>query len=383
MTGRTGPVVKAAAVPAIIGPLVVAFLAAVISQRPSDLAVAAAALLILAVLAADAAIIVRGRKGPAAAALVTHVVLASFLMTYRASPLPPPAPFAAVLPPASPPADMAVFALLTGVTHRTASFGYRGGSFLDRRDFSMTAALVRHPQGDLLIDTGLGREIDKQFQTQTFSFRALTRYELFKPAADQLDAAGYDRKHLRAILITHAHWDHTSGLPDFPDTPILVTAPEHRFIQEGGWLTVIARGVPDARYREYGFEGGPYLGFPASHDVYGDGSIVVVPAPGHTPGSVVVFVVLPNQRRYAFIGDLAWQSEGISERELRPWLIRRMGRENPDEARANILRMAAIAAKYPSLVIVTAHDGRSFAGVPALPARVADDPWASGADTRK
>ena len=44
------------------------------------------------------------------------------------------------------------------------------------------------------------------------------------------------------------------------------------------------------RYEEYGFKGGPYVGFSVSHDVYGDGSIVVVPASGHTPGSVIIFV---------------------------------------------------------------------------------------------
>src|SRR5215472_5757310 len=123
---------KAVAMTAILGPLVIALLAAAISQRPSDTAVGLEGLLILAVLAADAAVIAKRRKGVAAAALVTHIALVSFLMTYRASPLPPPAPLAASLPAASPPEDMAVFGLMTGVTHRTASFGYRGGSFLDR-----------------------------------------------------------------------------------------------------------------------------------------------------------------------------------------------------------------------------------------------------------
>lgn len=90
------------------------------------------------------------------------------------------------------------------------------------------------------------------------------------------------------ILLTHSHWDHVSGLPDFPGVPV--------------WVT-------------------PQV--PSSHDVYGDGSIVVVPVPGHTPGGVIIFVTLHNGTRYAFVGDLVWQLEGITQREERPWITRR------------------------------------------------------------
>jgi glyoxylase-like metal-dependent hydrolase (beta-lactamase superfamily II) len=288
------------------------------------------------------------------------------LSTFSASPLPAPPPFDGPLPPASPPAAMRVVQLPTGVTHRSAAFAYRGGSFFDRRDFAMTAVLVRHPRGDLLVDTGFGRTIDAQFATMPRLFRAITSYTRGTAAADQLDAAGHDRRALRAILLTHAHWDHASGLPDFPDTPVWVTPEEHRFIRSGSRLTAFARLVPDARYEEYGFEGGPYLGFPASHDVYGDGSIVVVPAPGHTPGSVIVFLVLPDGTRYALVGDLVWQREGITEREERPWLQRTLGQEDPPKVRVGLLRMAALAERWPDLILVPAHDARGFAGMPRL-----------------
>ena len=145
-----------------------------------------------------------------------------------------------------------------------------------------------------------------------------------------------------------------------------VTADERRFVERGGVLTVVARGVPAERYEEYGFEGGPYLGFPRSHDVYGDGAIVVVPAPGHTPGSVVVFLALPSGARYALVGDLAWQREGITEREERPWLQRALGDQDPAGVRENLLRMAAIAARYPEIVLAPAHDARGFASMPRL-----------------
>ena len=260
---------------------------------------------------------------------------------------------------------MAVFALVAGVNHRVAAFGYRGGSLFERRDFSMAGALVKHPKGDLLIDTGFGRHIGEQFRTLPFTVRAITFYSLWRPAADQLADVGYDPKSLRAILLTHSHWDHVSGLPDFPGVPVWVTPQERQFIRKSGEMD-FCRLFNDIRYEEYGFEGGPYLGFPASHDVYGDGSIVVVPAFGHTPGSVITFVALPDGMRYAFVGHLVWQLEGITEREERPWITRRSSHSDAAGNRENILRMIALQERLPELVIVPAHDMRPFTEMPTL-----------------
>jgi glyoxylase-like metal-dependent hydrolase (beta-lactamase superfamily II) len=292
------------------------------------------------------------------------LAVVAFLRTFAAAPLPAPPPVAGALPAASPPPDMAVFPLPTGVTHRSAAFAYRGGSFSDRRDFTMTATLVQHPRGDLLIDTGFGRDIDAQFRRLPWAFRAVTSYTRGRPAVEQLG----DRRP-RAILLTHAHWDHVSGVADFPGVPVWVTAAERRFISEGGWITAVARETPGVTYREITFDGGPYLGFPASHDVHDDGSIVIVPAPGHTPGSVIVFLALPGGKRYALVGDLAWQREGIHEREERPWLQRTLADDDAQQVRENLLRMAAIAARFPEIALVPAHDARGFAAMPRLPGR--------------
>jgi glyoxylase-like metal-dependent hydrolase (beta-lactamase superfamily II) len=162
-------------------------------------------------------------------------------------------------------------------------------------------------------------------------------------------------------------WDHVSGLPDFPGAPVWVTPEERKFISKGG-SGQFGKPFTRIRYEEYGFEGGAYLGFPRSHDVYGDGSIVVVPAPGHTPGSVIIFVTLPNGTRYAFIGDLVWQLEGIALREERPWIVRRNGADLDAQGnRENLLKMIALNKRPPELMIVPAHDMRAFAEMPTLP----------------
>lgn len=294
---------------------------------------------------------------------------AALLHTCAASPLPAAPPFAGPLPPASPPPGTAIFGLLTGVVHRRASDAYRGGSFLERRDSAIAAVLVRHPRGDLLVDTGFGSRIDAQFALMPAAFRAVTTYERRATAAEQLRAGGYDLGRLRGVLLTHAHWDHASALGDFPDVPVLVTPEERRFVDSGGARTVIARATPGVRWETYTFESGPYLGHPSSHDVHGDGSIVVVPAPGHTPGSVLVFVALPDGKRYALLGDLAWQREGVLQREERPWVWREAVDDDEVAVRRELVLVASLATAFPGLALVPAHDARAIAELPPWPPR--------------
>ena len=316
------------------------------------------------ILACDAWIIVRRHWVTAGIALMTQAAFVVFMGGYTASPFPAPSPISDPLPQGSPPpAGMAVCVLKTGVNHLTSAFAYRGGSPWNKWDSVLNAMLVRHPQGDVLIDTGLGRMIASQFEQMPFLFRLATDMEQFTPAADQLDAAGYDRKHLRYIPLTHAHWDHVSGVPDFPGVPVLLTAAEHLFIPDGGFGTATACRIDPAVFKEYAFGGGPYLAFSQSHDLAGDGSIVIVPAPGHTPGSVVVFVTPPGGTRYAFVGDLVWELAGLIEREARPWLASTMVGKDPAAVQESMRRLSAIVARYPQIRIVPAHDGRGYAGM--------------------
>lgn len=274
--------------------------------------------------------------------------------------LPHPPRMTGPLPAATPPPDMKVVQLPTGTYMTRAAFAIRGGAFNDRRHFASTAVLIQHPKGDFLIDAGFGAGAADHIKTLPRFRRA--PHHLKATASEQLDAAGYDRGRLRGVLLTHSHWDHVSGL-DTVDLPIWITAEELRYAEAATDDTVFKVVSAGHEIHQYTCDGPTYLGFPASHDVYGDGSVVVVPAGGHTTGSVIIFVTVPSGQRYAFIGDLTWQLDGITRRLERPLLLRMLADSDAKQVRADLARIIALADR---MQIVPAHDTRAYEGIPLL-----------------
>jgi glyoxylase-like metal-dependent hydrolase (beta-lactamase superfamily II) len=258
---------------------------------------------------------------------------------------------------------MAIYQLPTGTYETRAALAFAGGSFRDKRTFAATAILVTHPSGDLLIDAGFGSGIAAHVHAQPWFARA--PYRAAGTASEQLDASGYELGRLRGVLITHSHWDHVSGL-DQLRVPIWTNAEELQYAakaRDGNVFRAVSEGHEIHRYE---FRNAPYLGFPSSYDVYGDGSVVVALAGGHTTGSVIVFVTLPASRRYAFIGDVAWQLEGIRKPAQRPFLMRNLADVDAGQVREDLLRVTSLAGL---MQVVPAHDVRAYDGIPRLPAR--------------
>jgi glyoxylase-like metal-dependent hydrolase (beta-lactamase superfamily II) len=276
-------------------------------------------------------------------------------------PLDKPAAWTQPLPEAHAPADMALYHLPTGTYETRAAFAVRGGSFRDKRHFAASAVLVRHPHGDLLIDAGFGADVAAHIAMLPRFMRA--PYQVGRTVSEQLGAAGYDRGRLLGVLLTHSHWDHVGGLDGLWDTPVWMNEHERRYAAEDRDGKVFRHVSAGHEIHEYGFDSRSYLGFASSYDVYDDGSVVVVLAGGHTPGSVIVFVTVPSGTRYAFIGDLTWQIDGIRRRVERPWLLRKLADSDPDQLRQDLLRMIALDGL---MHIVPAHDLSCYDGIPRL-----------------
>ncbi len=292
--------------------------------------------------------------------------------TFRAQPLPVDGRLSFTPPRAAPPETMRLSVLHAGRMEAWAAMAYRGGALSEVRTFGMDAVLIEHPAGDLLIDTGFGRDVGAHFKTTPALMQHTSSYIEETPVVDQLRAAGRDPDALAGVILTHAHWDHVSGLADFGDVPVWVTAEEMDFIASDDPGTVLARQLsPDIQWQVYDFPDGPYLGFPASRDVHGDGAVVVVPAGGHTPGGVIIFVAPPRGPRYAFIGDIAWQREGIAMPAERPWLMRDMVDVDAARVRDLLVRLHQMQQALPTLIMVPAHDRRVMAQLPPFHAGAA------------
>ncbi|QXL85426.1 MBL fold metallo-hydrolase [Comamonas sp. NLF-1-9] len=273
--------------------------------------------------------------------------------------------YPAVTEPAS---GVSVAAIWTGAIEARASHAFVGGSRNELRQFALCAVLLRHPAGDLLLDAGIGERWQAHARQLLWLQRRSMVVHAGVPAAQQLARSGYDRARLRAILPTHAHWDHISGSEDFAGVPVLMNETERRFIASGHRSTRVARMLAPRPLCIYAFNGPPYMGFEASHDVWGDGCVVLVPAAGHTPGSIIAFVTLSDGQRLAFIGDIVWQMEGLERDVPKPWLSRLLADYAPTELRRLVHRLAALHRACPDIRFIPAHDARALRSLPALDA---------------
>ena len=247
------------------------------------------------------------------------------------------------------------------------AFAYRGGSWSGPYENGMAAILARHPQASFLIDAGFGANVDQHWQTIPWLMRQLSSYVKETPAAAQLQQNGIALDQIKFAIITHSHWDHVSGLEDFPGLQVRMPTAELQFIRDRKMPGLIDKMIGNLNVHTFDFTGGPYENFDRSLDLFNDGSVVLVPLPGHTTGSTGVFVNLRSGKRFLFTGDLTWALEGFELPAERPWLARRLVDYDEAEVRRSIIKVHLLLRKYPDLIVVPAHDRRVHDRIASLP----------------
>jgi glyoxylase-like metal-dependent hydrolase (beta-lactamase superfamily II) len=301
--------------------------------------------------------------------LLVLFLLAALGWTFVKRPLAVPKAMGPALPQAGSVDGVSLSVIRSAEMQSQKGFSVRGGSLTKSFTTGIVAFMVGHPQGRLLIDAGVARDVLEHVKTTPLLMRALASITVKRPTIDALAARGIESGDLEAIVLTHSHWDHVSGLADLRDVPVWITADElahARSEDEGGKLYRQLEAQGPLQLHDLTFDDGAYGPFAASHDFFEDGSIVIVPMPGHTPGSVGVFVNLPSGRRLLIIGDTSWTKEGVDWPAEKPWLARRMVDFDPAGVRRQLVLLHQLQRANPELIIVPAHDARVHATIAAF-----------------
>jgi glyoxylase-like metal-dependent hydrolase (beta-lactamase superfamily II) len=275
------------------------------------------------------------------------------------------------LPAAHPPAGMRFAVMRTGDSAGALeALVVNGGRWTVQRHPVQMAVLVQHPQGSFLFDTGLGTQVGRQFAANTWLDRQFFAYRPATPAVTQLKQAGWAPEAIGFIAPSHMHWDHISGLSDFPTATVRVLVEEREGAERGHAPGFLRSQFADVqRWQPLTMDSGPWLGFARSQDLFGDGSALLVPLGGHTAGQVGLVLSLPSGRRLLFTGDVSWTMEGLRQPADRSWLLRKVVHVDGDEA-ANqrvLQRLHQLMLAHPELELVPAHDEHVAAQLPQFP----------------
>lgn len=247
-------------------------------------------------------------------------------------------------------------------------------------DFPALVALIDHPdRGLMLWDTGYAprlREHTARLPAALYRWLLPPRCAPEQTAVAQLRREGIAPERVGAVILSHLHPDHVSGVRDFPAARIvasraaLAQAARHagsRAGSRGGWRQlragVFAGLLPDdlaeraLPVQEHPVRAVPGLdtdpGSGTGYDLVGDGTVVAVPLPGHTPGHLGLLVTTAGPR-VLLAGDACWSGRALTHGEL-PHPLTRLVTDDVSAYRRTIAALARLQRRDPDLLVVPSH----------------------------
>lgn len=259
---------------------------------------------------------------------------------------------------ATPPAAPAVqlYAMDCGRIRTTDASMFADDGSYDRqaRDMVVPCFLVRHPEGDLIFDTGVPEAIaDAPNGVTDGPFQVTVARKL----TDQLAQLQLTPADIEFVSVSHSHFDHAGNAGLFAQSTFIVDADERAYMFR-----------PEARADAQAFAAYAALENAdtvliegdGNHDVFGDGSVTIIQTPGHTPGHTILRVNLPEAGPVLLTGDL-WH---IAESRT----ARRVPRFNVDRAQtlASMDKFEALARETGARVVIE-HVPADFDALPRFP----------------
>lgn len=251
--------------------------------------------------------------------------------------------------------DIRIYTLDCGSVDFTDIGLFSSGEYAGRaKKMAVPCFLIRHPDGDMVWDAGIPDAINQLPDgLEILGGLAVARVPITMKS--QFEQLGLSTKDVEYLALSHAHFDHTGNVDQFSDSTLLIYKSEHDFMFGAG----VEAGVVDAGLVE------PLRSVKTNiidgeHDVFGDGKVIIIPTPGHSPGHSVLLVKLKNKGSVMFSGDLFHLAES-RERKIVPMI-------NPDREQtlASMDVFNARVEKEGAKVIIQ-HDLSEYEALPKIP----------------
>jgi glyoxylase-like metal-dependent hydrolase (beta-lactamase superfamily II) len=223
-------------------------------------------------------------------------------------------------------------------SRRTKNFSVQGAP-AEPSVQARTVFQVVYRDGYVMIDSGMDEQVHKFFGRGVVE-------PYFSDAAKQVEKALLGAK---SIVMTHEHGDHVAGVIRSPFVDQL--APKTLLTRTQVDTLLNSPQMPEikltpamaARYNVVDYD---------KYMPYGPG-FALIKAPGHTPGSQMIYVVLDSGREYLFAGDTAWHMDGVRQVKGKdaPWVT-----EDKDQVMAQLRWLNELGRTEKNLVIVISHD---------------------------
>ncbi len=230
-------------------------------------------------------------------------------------------------------------------------------NLIDRQEpIQVYAHVLRHPQrGVYLVDTGVSQKLVDNPSKVGLNWLILKAIpikdmKIRKSTAEMLNDV--DGK-LAGVFFTHLHIDHISGMPDIPGSVPLYIGPSET--GEKSIVNLIVGGPTNELLegkqllQEWPFQSDPEQQFEGVVDIFGDGSVFAISAPGHTAGSVA-YLVRTSHGPVLLTGDTCHTRWGW-ENTVEPGDFTRDASRNL----INLKRLKALVARHPSIDVRLGH----------------------------
>jgi glyoxylase-like metal-dependent hydrolase (beta-lactamase superfamily II) len=190
---------------------------------------------------------------------------------------------------------------------------------------SVPCFLVAHPKGTLMWDVGVipDKDLKPDGVPATLGYAIVS-----KSLKTQMAQAGYSPADIDYLALSHFHYDHVANANDFARATWLVRKPEWdiMFADPPSERTVPANYTALKTSKTITLKDGDY-------DVFGDGTVVIKPAPGHSPAHQVLFLKMAKTGPVLLSGDLYHYPE---ERRLHRFPKTEFNKEQTAASRAEI-----------------------------------------------